>query len=353
MIKECGILNINTKNLIYNYNFFKKLKKNLIVAPTIKANAYGLGDKKVFNLLLNNNCKHFFVATLDEGLKLNNKNKFVNIFILNGLQDYNLNRFSNSNLIPVINSNEEYEKIKNSGVKFAIHVDTGINRLGIPIEKTIEMDFRNKNIQLIISHLSSADEYKNNYNLKQKRIFSKLRNRLNNNNNKLIFSLANSHGAILDKSYLYDMIRPGIGIYGGFENTKLGKRIKNVINFKGKIIQIKNIQKNQYIGYNRTFKTKKKIKVAIIGLGYADGIPRSLSNNGYVYFKENKFKIIGRISMDTFTVDISKSSHDLNIGMYLDIINDEHKIDKFAKICKTIPNEVLTSIGKRVYRKYD
>ena len=146
MINETGILNINTKNLIYNYNFFKKLKKNLIVAPTIKANAYGLGDKKVFNLLLKNSCKHFFVATLDEGLKLKNKDKLINIFILNGLQDYNLKRFFNSNLIPVINSIEEYIRIKNSGLKFAIHVDTGINRLGIPIEKTKEIDFKNKNI---------------------------------------------------------------------------------------------------------------------------------------------------------------------------------------------------------------
>ena len=351
MIKESGILNINTNNLIYNYNFFKKLKKNLIVAPTIKANAYGLGDKKVFNLLLKNSCKHFFVATLDEGLKLKNKNKLINIFILNGLQDYNLKRFFNSNLIPVINSIEEYIRIKNSGLKFAIHVDTGINRLGIPIEKTKEIDLKNKNIQLIISHLSSADQYNNNYNLKQKKIFNRLKNKFNNN--KIIFSLANSHGAILNKSYLYDMIRPGIGIYGGFENKKLGKRIKNVVSLKGKIIQIKYIKKNQYVGYNRTYKTKAKIKVAIIGLGYEDGIPRSLSNNGYVYFKKNKFKIIGRISMDTFTVNISKSSHDLNVGMYLDIINDEHKIDKFAKICKTIPNEVLTTIGERVYRKYE
>ena len=350
MIKESGILNINTKNLIYNYIFFKKLKKNLIVAPTIKANAYGLGDKRVFKLLLKNRCRYFFVATFDEGLKLKNKNKFVKIFILNGLQDYSVKRFFNANLIPVINSLEEYKKINKSGLKFAIHVDTGINRLGIPIEKINGIDFDNKNIKLIISHLSSADEYKNNYNLKQKKIFTGLKNKLNK---KIIFSLANSHGAILNKSYLYDMIRPGIGIYGGYENKKLGKRIKNVINLKGKIIQIKNIQKNQYVGYNRTYKTKSKIKVAIIGLGYEDGIPRTLSNNGYVYFKKNKFKIIGRISMDTFTVDISKSSHDLNIGMYLDIINDEHKIDKFAKICKTIPNEVLTSIGKRVYRKYE
>ncbi len=192
MIKETGILNINTNNLIYNYNFFKSLKKNLIVAPTIKANAYGLGDKKVFNLLLKNSCKHFFVATLDEGLKLKNKNKLINIFILNGLQDYNLKKFLNSNLIPVINSIEEYIRIKNSGLKFAIHVDTGINRLGIPIEKTKEIDFKNKNILLIISHLSSADEFNINYSLKQKKIFTRLKNKFNNN--KIIFSLANSHG---------------------------------------------------------------------------------------------------------------------------------------------------------------
>ena len=84
------------------------------------------------------------------------------------------------------------------------------------------------------------------------------------------------------------MIRPGIGIYGCYENKKLEKKIKNVINFKGKIIQIKELQKNQYIGYNRTFKTKTKTKVAIIGLGYEDGIPRLLSNKGFVYFQTSK-----------------------------------------------------------------
>ena len=93
--------------------------------------------------------------------------------------------------------------------------------------------------------------------------------------------------------------------------------------------------------------------MAIIGLGYEDGIPRSLSNKGFVYFKKDRFKIIGRISMDSFTIDISKCSHDLKVGMYVDIINEEHKVDKFAKKCKTISYEVLTSIGNRVYRNYE
>ena len=350
MIKNTGILNIDTKNLIYNYNFFKRLKDNLIIAPTIKANAYGLGDKKIFRLLKNNGCKHFFVATLLEGLKLENKNNKVKIYILNGIQNYKLSTFTKSNLIPVINSLDEYKRVKDSSLNFALHIDTGINRTGIPLEELNYLDLKRKNIKLVISHLSSSDEYKLNYNLKQKKIFDNYINKFNKN---IIFSLSNSHGAIINKTFLYDMIRPGIGIYGCFENKQLEKKLKNVINFKGKIIQIKDIQKNQYVGYNRTFKTKSKIKVAIIGLGYADGVPRSLSNKGFVYYKKDKFKIIGRISMDTFTVNISKCSHNLKIGMYVDIINNKHKIDKFASLCQTISYEVLTSIGNRVYRKYE
>ena len=350
MINESGILNINTKNLIYNYNFFKKLKKNLIVAPTIKANAYGLGDKIIYDLLLNQGCKHFFVATLSEGLKLNNKNKSIKIYVLNGLQNYKLHKFINANLIPVVNTIDEYNRIKNNKIDYAIHIDTGINRLGISAKDVKMLDLKNQNIKLIISHLSSSDEYKIKYNIKQKKLFN---NFVNKKPEGVFFSLANAHGSILDKTYLYDMIRPGIGIYGCYENKKLEKKIKNVINFKGKIIQIKDLQKNQYIGYNRTFKTKTKTKVAIIGLGYEDGVPRSLSNKGFVYFKKDRFKIIGRISMDSFTIDISKCSHDLKVGMYVDIINDEHKVDKFAKKCKTISYEVLTSIGNRVYRNYE
>ncbi len=350
MINESGILNINTKNLIYNYNFFKKLKKNLIVAPTIKANAYGLGDKKIYNLLLNQGCKHFFVATLSEGLKLNNKNKLIKIYVLNGLQNYKLHKFTNANLIPVINTIEEYKRIKNTKIDYAIHIDTGINRLGISPKEVKMLDLNEHNIKLIISHLSSSDEYKIKYNMRQKKLFNTF---FNKKPRGAIFSLANAHGSILDKTYLYDMIRPGIGIYGCYENKKLEKKIKNVINFKGKIIQIKDLEKNQYIGYNRTFKTKTKTKVAIIGLGYEDGIPRSLSNKGFVYFKKDRFKIIGRISMDSFTIDISKCRHDLKVGMYVDIINEEQKVDKFAKKCRTISYEVLTSIGNRVYRNYE
>jgi len=203
VIKESGILNINTKNLIHNYNFFKKLKSNLIVAPTIKANAYGLGANKIYNLLLKQGCKHFFVATLNEGLKLKNKNNLIKIYVLNGLQNYKFNQFKNANLIPVINSIDEYERIKKTNLKYAVHIDTGINRLGILPDEVKKLDFKDKNITLIISHLSSSDEYKIKYNMKQKKIFNIF---VKEKPKGVIFSLANAHGSILDKTYLYNMI---------------------------------------------------------------------------------------------------------------------------------------------------
>ena len=118
-------------------------------------------------------------------------------------------------------------------------------------------------------------------------------------------------------------------------------------------MQIKEIAKNEYIGYNQTFKTKKNIKIAIVGLGYGDGFPRKLSNKGFLYFNNEKYKILGRVSMDSMTIDISKSKRKFKIGEYIEIINYNYTIDKLAKESGTISNEILTSITKRVERIYN
>ena len=351
MIKKNSILKINKKKLIKNYKFFKKIDKNLIVAPTIKANAYGLGDTEIFSLFVNNNCKHFFVASIEEGIKLQNKDNNIKIYVLNGIQNYDLNLFKENKLIPIINTIDELYIISNSRLFFGIHIDTGINRLGIDYKHIPLEIYNNKKINLVLSHLSSADEKNNNYNELQRKRFEKIKNNFNNDNIK--FSLSNSNGTILSNSYLFDMVRPGIALYGGNnKNRILKKSINPVIELFGKIIQIKIINTNEFVGYNQTFKTNRNIKVAIIGIGYADGIPRKLSNKKFVYYKESKFKIIGRISMDSFTIDITNSKHNLKVGMYIEIINKKYDIEDFASKCETISNEVLTSIGSRVERVY-
>ena len=354
MINSSSILEINTKNIIYNYRSLKKIAKNSLIAVTIKANAYGLGDIKIFNLLYKIGCRHFFVATLEEALKLRKKFSFGNIYILNGIQKKEYGIINKNKLVPIINSIEELKLIKKKirtkgNFNIGIHVDTGINRLGINYKDINKIKFNHTEPIILISHLSSSEERKNNYNNIQNVKFKKIINLFRYIKFK---SLSNSMGTILGKKYHYDMIRPGIAIYGGHYNTKMKKIIKPIIKLKSRVLQIKIINKNEYIGYNQTYKTSKKITVAILGIGYADGISRKLSNNGYVFYKNKKFNIIGRVSMDTITVDITNKINSIKVGTYMEIINYEYDIEKMANKCKTISNEILTSISERVKRIY-
>ena len=355
MINSNALLEVNTKNLIFNYNSLKKISNKSIQAATIKANAYGIGDIKTFDILYKNKCRHFFVATVEEALFIRKKRSYGKIYILNGLEDNDLEIFHRFNLIPILNSiNELKLYIKKNGIikkkiKIGVHVDTGINRLGINIKDLKLLNIKKINIEILISHLSSSEEKKNEYNKIQNIKFKKSFKYFKSIKYK---SLANSFGLLLGKKFHYDLVRPGISLYGGHLFTKMKTIIKPIVCLKAKILQIKQIGKNKYIGYNQTYKTKKNTTVAILGIGYADGLFRLLSNKGCVYYKNTTFKIIGRISMDTITIDITKDKKLIKKGMYLEIINEKHGIDEIAKKCATIPHEILTSIGKRVKRIY-
>ena len=350
MSNSSSILEVNLKNFIHNYKVFKKYIKNKKVAATIKANAYGIGDKKAFSTLYNNGCRHFFLATVKEGLELRKFYKKGHIYILNGLENNDINIFKINKLIPILNSKIEIKIIEEKKSKFGIHIDTGLNRLGINKIDLPKKIYNKKNLQIVLSHLASSDEKNNLYNYFQNKKFKSTICLFKNK--KIIFSLANSMGTILGKDFHYDLLRPGISLYGGHYNTKLKKYIKPVVKLKAKILQIKRILKNEYIGYNQTYKTKKNIWIAVIGIGYGDGISRMLNNKGFVYYKNHKFRILGRISMDSITIDISKSCKLLKIGQYVEIINYSHGIDALAKQCETISNEILTFISNRVHRIY-
>jgi len=296
----------------------------------------------------------FFFASLDEALTIRKKFRKGNIYVLNGIEDHNFNIFKKFNIVPILNSRKELEKfVKDNGInkkiKIGLQVETGLNRLGISIKDLGSISTNKLDLQILISHLASSDELKNKYNQKQ------------NNNFRLYFnlfksikykSLVSSMGILLGKDFHYDLIRPGISIYGGHYNSKLKKIIVPVVTLKAKILQIKTLSKNEYVGYNKTYKTHDKIIIAILGIGYEDGISRILSNNGDAMYKNETFKIIGRISMDTITLDITKSKNDIQIGQYCEIINTKNDIEKLAKKCGTISNEILTSISKRVKRVY-
>ena len=357
MILSSAILEIHIKNLLHNYKYLASISKTSIPGATIKANAYGLGSKKVFQILFGVGCRHFFVATLQEALNLRKKFKGGYIYILNGINKKNIiNITKEKNIIPIINSIESLDnlhKIQNYIKKIlniGLHIDTGINRLGMDIKKLSGYKINNKfKILILLTHLASADEKNNVYNQIQNK---KFKYAIKNLSNIQFKSLANSLGITLGKEYHYDLTRAGICLYGGHYNSKLKNKIKPVIILKAEILQIKNINKNEFIGYNQTFKTKKNTTIAILAIGYADGISRRLSNNGYAYYKTYKFKILGRVSMDSITVDITKHKNLFKPGMFLEIINHKYDIEKLAITCGTISNEILTSISDRVKRVY-
>lgn len=355
MLDSSAILEINTKNILKNYKTLSRIANNSISGATIKANAYGLGDLKVFNLLYNIGCKHFFVATLEEALNLRKKYKKGNIYILNGVEENQIGITQVKNLIPIINSVNELQilnkKFSNSkyGIKVGVHIDSGINRLGIKTNDLKNYNIDNLNIYILISHLASSDEKNNKYNYLQNKKFI---NSFKNFKSVKYKSLVNSMGIMLDKKFHYDIIRPGISLYGGHYNTIFKKIIKPVIKLKARVLQIKDLEKNEFVGYNQTYKTTKSTTIAILGIGYADGISRKLSNKGKVYYQKKQFNIIGRVSMDSITIDITKYKKIIKKGLYMELINNEYDIEKMAKECGTISNEILTSISSRVKRKY-
>ena len=355
MINSSAVLEINTKNLLFNYKSLAKITNKSLTGATIKANAYGLGDLEVFNILYNNGCRHFFVATIEEAIKIRKKNLKGNLYVLNGIDENEIKLSIEKKIIPIINSTDELKILSNKiqnlkyKLKIGIHIDSGINRLGIKNNELKYQKFKSLEIVILISHLASSDEKNNSY------------NNFQNNNFYSSFkffkivkykSLVNSMGILLSKKFHYDLTRPGISLYGGHYNTKLKKIIKPVIKLKARVIQIKKLEKNEFVGYNQSYKTTKPITIAILSIGYADGISRKLSNIGKVFYKKKKFNIIGRISMDSITIDVTKYRKMIKKGIYMELINYEYDIEKLAKKCGTISNEILTSISNRVKRIY-
>ncbi len=348
------ILEINLKNIAHNFNVLKKFNKNSKISAVVKANAYGLGIKKISKIFIKNGCKDFFVATLEEGVELRKSYKNIKIYILNGISKNETNIFIKNNLIPVINSLNEYFILSKTGKNFniALHYDTGMNRLGLNYKEILyineEIDKSMLKITYIISHLVSAENYNDKYNTNQLEKIYKLKLTLKNKK----FSLANSAGVFLGKRYKFDMIRPGISLYGGYGNNKIKKYIKHVIKLKAKIIQIKRINKGDTIGYNHTFKAKKNMHIATLGIGYADGISRKLSNKGFAYYKNSKANFLGNVSMDSIVIDVSNFYKQINVGNYVELINEKNDIEKMAKLVDTVSQEILTSFGRRVNLKY-
>ena len=355
-------LDINLKAINKNYNIIKQIVgRKCIIAATVKADAYGLGADKVVNSLIKKGCKYFFVATTNEAIFLRKLNKKINIFILNGLITNELKLIHKHNLIPVINNLnqlrkiESYQKIKRNNQKIALHFDTGMSRLGFDKSET-KLLVKNKSklikkskVFLIMSHLACADDKKSKLNKIQLIKFDSIRSHFPN----CLHSLSNSAGVLLGKKYHFDMVRPGISLYGGQCQKKEKLIYHEVVSLRAKLIQIREIYKGDTIGYGATFKAGSKMIIGTLGFGYADGFNRLFSNNFQIKLRNKTIKLVGRVSMDLITVDLTDIKSKKNImNEEFEIIGGKYSINTVAKIIDTIPYEILTNLGKRYERRY-
>lgn len=354
------ILEINLSNILKNYNALSAIAKNAIAAAVVKDDSYGLGAEIIAPMLYNEaGCRYFFVAHAIEGERISSLVPEAQIYVLQGVGADSIDVFRKvKNLIPVISSPEMFEYWKQNkidDVKPVIQIETGLNRLGFRKDDLKNLSHEDKKIfGLVMSHLACADEKDHFMNHYQVESFVMLKDKYFPN---IKGSLAASDGIFLDKDFYQDMVRLGAGMYGINTAPYRINQMANVVTLKAPVLQITKLSKGEYVGYSATYRASSDRKIAIVSVGYGDGVPRSLSNTGKVFFKNGKkvteARILGRVSMDNVICDVTDVEN-LKCGDMAYLAADFYTLDDVAKDAGTISYELMSRLGKntRFIKKY-
>ena len=358
-------LRVNLKAIADNYKSLQsRVGKNTKVAASVKADAYGLGAQRVSRSLYGAGCRTFFVATAGEGKIVRESiGDNATIYVLNGPGTRDISLFFGARLKPVLNSMEQVKiwKDATTGVKHvpycALHFDTGMNRLGFS-QSEYEQIQRNPKlletlgVDLIMSHLACAPDANNAYNKEQLEKFRQQASKLP----MLPMSLANTAGIYLGNAYHFQMVRPGIGLYGGIATNNPAQEVSSsVVSLMAPVLQIRTLKQGDLVGYNSTFRAEKDMTLAIIGAGYADGIPVAFSSdgqtpNGFATVQSRRVPIVGRVSMDLTALDITSLNKAPIIGDWAEFLGENLEND--AKSAHTLNYEMLIRLGSRARREY-
>lgn len=350
------ILRLDMTALAKNYAFFQSLGA-AHVGAAVKADGYGLGATYVTKALYHAGCRHFFVATVQEALTLQHAKVAPDalIFVLGGLEsgDEAAYRSAHPAILPVLNSMAQLIRWKNThGVKrpCAVQVDTGMNRLGLRPEEATPDTLSGLDIRLLLSHFSCADEKNHPMNEAQAMRFADIATRFPD----IPKSLCNSSGALRNKDWHYDILRPGYGLYGGNPTPETRNPMAPVIHLQARILQVRDVKAGESAGYGAKHIFTKDARIATVAIGYADGLPRAGSGRVIFYTKDGQpCPAIGRISMDVTMVDLSGLASPPAEGDYVDIISPHQDVDRLATACGTIGYEILTSLSHRAQRVYE
>ncbi|WP_296474779.1 alanine racemase [Roseinatronobacter sp.] len=314
-------------------------------AATVKANGYGLGAGHVAHALAHAGARRFFVALAEEGVAVRAAiGPELPIHVYGGHMEGDARLISEANLIPMLNSTEQltrhFEAL--NGHPFGIQLDTGMNRLGMePAEWAAVADIAlAQGPKLLMSHLACADEPEHGMNADQLAVFHQM-----TDGTGVPRSLAATGGVLLGEAYHFDITRPGIGLYGGDPFSQA----QPVVRLSLPVIQTRDVMAGETIGYGNSFTATHDMRLATVSAGYADGIHRALSHKATLWADDIVCPLVGRVSMDLLTIDISAVPEEPEA---LDLIGPHQGIDALASVIDTIGYEILISLGHRYARRY-
>lgn len=328
------------------------------VAPVVKAEAYGLGAAPVARRLWAEGARSFFVARVSEGEDLRaalGPGRPARIYVLDGAPAGAMPRLQAAELTPVLNSLAQVEEASawagaRGRVSVALHVDTGLNRLGLRVEEAealVQGPDRLKRLELVLlmSHLACGPTPGHPMNRRQLERFKAV---------STLFpgvrrSLANSAGTFLGADYHFDLVRPGITLYGGGPEERHDPRLAAVATLEAPILQVRAVPPGESVGYDATFTAQAPARVAIVPIGHADGLLRASAGHGFVFFDGARRPILGSVSMDLVAVDVT-GCEAARPGAMAEIIGPNALVDDVAKAAGTISYEILVRLSSRAER---
>src|SRR6202051_15435 len=357
-----GVLTVDLDAIVANWRKLEKTAVPAECAGVIKADAYGCGVAPVARALAGAGCKTFFVATLDEARAARDALPTATIYVLDGFFQNSGDAYARIDAKPVIGDLNELAEwdvfCRRTGWAggAAIHIDTGMNRLGLTLAEAQgiipRINAGDHGITLVMSHLACAESLNHPLNARQLASFREIASVFSG----VPASLSNSSGIYLGAPFQFDLVRPGAALYGVNPTPEADNPMQGGVELKARVEQIRHVERGESVGYGATWTTRRPTRLAIVSAGYADGYFRAGSSNdgtrgAEVMVAGKRCPIAGRISMDLIAVDITDlEKNAARRGHMVTLIGEGITVDELAHHFGTIGYEVLTSLGPRYAR---
>ncbi|HET9645095.1 MAG TPA: alanine racemase [Burkholderiaceae bacterium] len=360
-VRAGALLTIDLRAICDNWRTLDAAVGAAECAAVVKADAYGLGAAQVAPALVAAGCRRFFVAHLDEAIALRPLlPAVVTIYVLHGPTPGSEQEFIAHGVVPVLNSGQQLDAWRalahrlDCELEAIVQIDTGMSRLGLAARElsAIAADreaFAGLRVVCVMSHLACADEPAHPANAAQLERFSEARRLLP----PAPASLAASSGIFLGDAYHFQLARPGAALYGVAPVAGAPNPMRQVVRLQGKVVQLRELDPRTPVGYGHSWLCEQPTRIATVSVGYADGWLHALGNRGSAWVGDVELPIVGRVSMDTITLDASVLPETaLAPGSLVDLIGERDGVDSVAARAGTIGYEILTNLGGRYARRY-